>query len=168
MRCLLRTIFATAMLLMITWSCIADEYRAFTDQQGREIKAKILEVDERYGKITVGRENGLKVTVPANIFSAEDQEYIKEWLAAEEFFMNARFRISVDQDKNKKDDDSSEVTYAIKLDNRTNLSIPAVKVEYCTCIKVSGFHGRNDEERMETGSLDFGDLEQGSKKEKAT
>lgn len=55
------------------------EARTFTDAKGREIEAEIL---ARSGndKIVIERE-GKEFTVPIGMFSAEDQIFIKEWIA---------------------------------------------------------------------------------------
>ena len=141
------------------------EYRTFTGKEGRETKAKIVKVDTRSGQVTVDPEGGRRnITVPYDIFSLADQAYIREWAAAQDFFMNSRFRISVDEDKEKTGDNTSAVTYNIVLDNRSDLSIPNVRVEYCMCVNTSGFNGKPDTTRTIDGSLDFGRMAPGEKK----
>ena len=65
-------------LLLTTW---ADDYRVFTDNQGRIIKVKIIKVDKKTKKVTLERENKKKATVSISIFSETDQEYINTWSA---------------------------------------------------------------------------------------
>ena len=57
-----------------------EEYRDFTDQQGRTIKAKLVSFDSKSGKVTIERDNQREATVPQSIFSNEDQNYINRWV----------------------------------------------------------------------------------------
>jgi hypothetical protein len=69
-------------LLALAVIAFADDYRSFTDTQGRTISAKILKVDERAGKVTLEADNKKRATVPISIFSETDQEYINAWSPA--------------------------------------------------------------------------------------
>jgi hypothetical protein len=60
-----------------------DDFRTFTDTQGREIKARILEFQEP-NKVMIELENGQRYDrLDATVFSEADQQYIKDWHAAE-------------------------------------------------------------------------------------
>lgn len=157
-----------AVLVAFAFSSVAMEYRAFTDKEGREIKAKIIKVDVRSRKITLERDNRKIATVPLNIFSEADQAYIKEWLVASDFQMNSKFKIKVDDEKDKVDDKKTTLTYDVELDNRTSMKLDNVRVEYAIFVRTSGFNGSNDSEKVFTGTLDFQSLEKGQKRLLAT
>ncbi len=57
----------------------ADEYHTFSDKSGRVIKAKIIKVDLRSNTVTLKPENKATISVSTDIFSDEDQAYIRQW-----------------------------------------------------------------------------------------
>ena len=63
-------------------SSVADNYRTFTDKEGRTVNARILKVHSETRKITLERDNKKIVIVPVSIFSKADQTYISEWSPA--------------------------------------------------------------------------------------
>lgn len=72
------------LLLTLSVATFADEYRTFTDKNGRAIKAKIIKVDAQRQKVTMERDTKKKTTVPISAFSEADQKYINEWSPAAE------------------------------------------------------------------------------------
>lgn len=136
-------------LFLLGWGAAVfadDAYRTFTDQQGRETKAKVLKVDPRSGQVTVEREGGAKATVPATLFSATDQAYIKEWLAAQDFMSNTKLRVTVEKNQGKKPDDDSlkraktPCSFGIKLENRSPVEFGSLQVAYCMYMSHSEKH----------------------------
>jgi hypothetical protein len=114
-----------------------EEYRTFTDAEGREIKAKVLKVDPRSGQVTVERDNQRRVTVAPTVFSKSDQAYIKEWQATQAFMSNSKLRISVERKKGQKPSDGSEekkpktpVYFEVELENRSGAVIDQVGLSY--------------------------------------
>ncbi len=75
-------ILATA-LLLIGLLAGADEYRAFTSADGKSIRGKVIEVDEQRRMITIERDDKKQVTVPVDLFSGKDQNYILKWAATQ-------------------------------------------------------------------------------------
>ncbi len=53
----------------------ADDFRVFTNTQGKSIKARF--VSAASGQVTLLREDGQQVTFPTALLSAADQEYVK-------------------------------------------------------------------------------------------
>ncbi|MDF7798046.1 tetratricopeptide repeat protein [Pontiellaceae bacterium B1224] len=76
--------FLISFMLVISMASRADEYRAFTDKEGRSIKAKVLKVDVEANKVTMERDTKKETTVSIDVFSEADQIYIKEWMPAAE------------------------------------------------------------------------------------
>ncbi len=149
-------------------SSTAKEFRIFTDKEGRMIQAKIVKCDPRSGKVTLLRDNGTKATVPAAIFKDSDVSYIKEWMSASQFQLNSKFRIKTDLDKDKVDDKTTAITYTVQLENKTNMLIEGLRVEYAIFVRVAGFNGEKDSEKIYTGALDFDSIYHGQKKELTT
>ena len=51
------------------------EWHVFTDMRGRKLRAKVLAAAE--GNVTIEREDGKQFSVPVNVFSEEDQAYVR-------------------------------------------------------------------------------------------
>ncbi|QBG47001.1 hypothetical protein EGM51_06185 [Verrucomicrobia bacterium S94] len=60
-------------------SARGDQYRVFTDANGRSIEAKIVQLDPSGKKVTLERKNRKTATIPVNMLSEEDQNYILSW-----------------------------------------------------------------------------------------
>lgn len=58
---------------------LGETYHSFTDKEGRSIQAKIIKFDSQSMRVTLERENRKVATVPLDIFSEADQEYIRSW-----------------------------------------------------------------------------------------
>lgn len=156
------------MIAVLVWgmcgSCFsAEDYRTFTDKEGRTIKAKVVKFDPRSGKVTIQRDNHRKVTVSASIFSEADQTYIEEWLSVQDFLSNSKLRISIvkkqgkscktgndfeDQTKRAK----SPCHYEIQLMPSLKTSFGRMRIEYCMYIDHDNKKGK-DVLSVETGSF---------------
>jgi GH43 family beta-xylosidase len=71
--------FIIILIFGISSTALADEYRSFSDKDGRTIKAKVLKVNTQAKKVTMERDNKKETTVPIRVFSETDQEYINAW-----------------------------------------------------------------------------------------
>lgn len=69
--------FAALLFLSAGYLCAQAEFREFTDTQGRTIRAKIFSSDGLMVKLEL--EDGSGYETPINVFSANDQAYIKSW-----------------------------------------------------------------------------------------
>ena len=128
----------------------AGEYHIFTDAQGRAIEARILSFDPVKGKAEIERKDGMRVWVEPSLFSGDDQQYVKEWIAAYRVLSEDCLRVSFDKrtmgsfKQGMKDDDSSVpmkgdiICYDITLRNRSKQPIRGLKVEYRYFINVIG------------------------------
>ena len=79
----------------------ADSYRTFTAQDGRTLKARILQFDATSGKIQIEREDKKKVTVPSSSFSDKDQKYIEKWHVAQTFMSDSKFKLDIEREEVK-------------------------------------------------------------------
>ena len=124
------------------WSCFsAEDYRIFTDREGRVIEAKVVRFDPRSGKVTIERNNRRKATVSITIFSEADQAYIKEWISAQDFLSNSKLRISIAKKqgktpskKNKTQRAKPPCHYEIRLLPSKGTSFETIRIEYCMYI----------------------------------
>ena len=69
--------FAALLFLSAGYLCAQAEFREFTDTQGRTIRAKIFSSDGLMVKLEL--EDGSGYETPINVFTANDQAYIKSW-----------------------------------------------------------------------------------------
>jgi hypothetical protein len=157
-------IIGVVFLMVAGNGAMADEYRTFTDKDGREIRAKVVECNTRSGKVTLLRDNGNKATVPASVFVDSDVEYIKQWVSASQFQISSKFKIKTDIEKKSNSDGPTSVTFSIELANNTNMDIDDVRVEYAAFVRVAGFNGEPDSEKVYTGTLDFQSMGVGQKR----
>lgn len=147
-----------------------EEYRVFTDGEGREIRAKIVRIDIRSRKITLERENQRKATVPLNIFSEPDQVYIREWLKAQDFMSQAKLKVELNRRKQPVEENRSEtkrpkppIYYEINLENRSDTDLTGLTVEYCI-YAVTDLAQGDDELKLITGSEEDLQLKPGARK----
>lgn len=77
------------------------EYRTFTAQDGRTLKAAVLAYDAASGKVQILREDKAKLTVQATAFSEKDQAFIKAWAAAQLFLSPAKLKLELKRNEVK-------------------------------------------------------------------
>ena len=66
----------------------------FTTPDGRSLNAAIKYYNERNGKIQIKREDGKELWTLPTVFSEPDQEYIQQWIAADQFMSPMKFKIT--------------------------------------------------------------------------
>jgi hypothetical protein len=129
---------------LIALSASGDEYRIFTDPQGRAIEAKMLQFNAAKRKIKLERKDGKTFWVSPDVFSGEDAVYIQEWIAAEQILSEKNLRISFRKKTDSADekDDSGKLTfdgkalhYEVTVENRLALPIESLRIEYLYFIK---------------------------------
>ena len=127
----------TMMLLPIYLQ--AEGFRTFKDKQGRKMTAKLTLVsgDDVY----IERNDRLKTKVSINIFSIEDQKYIRDW-AKEEAVKNGALEIRFTKEASDKNKSASggiitttySAGYGIVLKNTSQEAIRDLRAEYI-CFK---------------------------------
>jgi len=72
-----------------------DDYRFFTDTQGRSVQGMVTACDLARNRVTIERaDNNQRVTVSIDGFCEEDQAFIREWYLANELLSDAKLRIT--------------------------------------------------------------------------
>ena len=79
-----------------------DALHTFTTPDGRSLKAVIKDYDDRTGKIQIEREDGKKLWTLPTAFSEPDREYIRQWIAVDQFMSTTKFKIKGDSTKGEK------------------------------------------------------------------
>jgi hypothetical protein len=137
------------------------EMREFKLPDGRTIKAEIVSFNGKLGKVQLRLENGALKKVKPEVFVEEDQHFIEEWATIKAFMNEAFFKLSCQKDlvKKWKDDIMGLVSYSdgrdaetdtigemkfekfvykVILDNRNDVSLKYIKIEYCIFCKEEG------------------------------
>jgi tetratricopeptide (TPR) repeat protein len=162
-----------AACILIALSAYSDQssmsdFRIFTAADGRVIEAKIIACEPARGKVQIERSNRKKVWVQADIFSEEDQNYIRDWITTDRFLSNSKFRISVEKQKGKKSSNGTPIYYELTLDNRTRTSLENLNVDYRIMVEEKGYSHRTDSERSVAGHVKFDVLPAGQSIKKKT
>ncbi len=155
----------------------ADEYRDFLSADGKAMRGRVLRFDARTHKVTIERDNKKVFTVPASVFSKEDQDYILEWEFNKVFLSDSSFKIEA-QRKAVKDDDESYsgyvqakkvdvAGYEITLENRSTSKLENLSVEYCIFYEQERLNRSKQlcEQGVYCGTVDVGYLLPKSEKE---
>ncbi len=114
----------------------AEEFRIFTDTQGRAIEAKVVDFDDRKGQVKIERADGKRVWAPPEIFAQDDQAYIQEWIKANRILSKKNLRVSLDKERGERHggreslSEEEEVYFEVEFYNRTKEPIEGVRVEY--------------------------------------
>jgi hypothetical protein len=75
-----RRLLAVLALPVALGTAEASDFRVFKNSQGTEIRARLLDVSD--GQATIVKEDGVRFTVPVDMFSPEDQQFIRQAGAA--------------------------------------------------------------------------------------
>jgi hypothetical protein len=103
-------LFASMALVTFALSSVAHaELRDFTNADGNVIRAEL--VSHKGGKVKLKRADGKEFEVTPNVFSTEDQTFIKEWMktTAE----NIAYRLDISADKKKISGDTKNMGYKL-------------------------------------------------------
>jgi hypothetical protein len=90
-----------ALFLFIIMSAQADEYRTFTVEDGRTLKARIIAYDATTGMVQIQRQDNNKLTVPTAAFSKKDQTYITAWQATQDFLSTSKLKLNLKRNEVK-------------------------------------------------------------------
>jgi len=134
--------------------------REFKLPDGRAIKAEIVSFNGKLGKVELKLADGRLKKIKPGVFVEEDQKYIKEWAAVKAFTNKAFFKLSCQKDlvEKWKEDILGKVSYGsgsvetetigemkfekfaykVLLDNRNDVPLENIKIEYCIFCKEKG------------------------------
>ena len=138
-----------------------DIYRDFTNTQGQTVRARILSFNAKKGIVNIEPENGKGAKIPLSALIEKDQEYVRAWGNAQNFMNKGRFGISVERQREKNEGksrnqgitemDVRNVGYDISLENRSDVPLANLLVEYCIFYEQEGFKGNADKLVCEQG-----------------
>lgn len=141
------------------WSCFvsilfsmasrADDFHIFRDNEGREVRAKIIKYDAQRNLVELERENKARIKTAPGTFCQKDQNYIRDWDMIRGFKSSSYFMIDADkkvveswteerQNASKKSlrsettayVDYEKIAYDVSIANRNPFPLENVKVEY--------------------------------------
>lgn len=134
-------LLAAAWIWAMTIPMSAEEYRDFTSQAGKTLRATIVSATE--SDVTLKREDGGQITGGVAFFSPSDQEFIANWRKANPSKQAYDFTIETSRqrvDRTKASEGNLNVVYEtwkflIKIENRTKsgnsgVSLEGLKVAY--------------------------------------
>jgi hypothetical protein len=119
------------------FSARESNFRTFSDSQGREMSAKLIQVSGE--DIYIERLDGLSTRVNISIFSKEDQEFIRDWKRKETIKNDAikvRFITDIEDKSGWKDNlrgvlvKTWKESYGIELSNESQLDLKNIRIEY--------------------------------------
>lgn len=140
----------------------------FTTTDGRTLNATIRDYNDRTGKIQIEREDGKKVWILPNVFSEADQEYVRQWIAVDQFMSPEKFKIEGEKTKNEISKNKTEVVYEITLENRTDHPLKDLRIEYRAFILNKGSGGNEDSNRLDGGEFQIAEIPDGEKLSQTT
>ena len=146
------------LIVLINLSVRANEYRTFTAEDERTLKAKVVAYDATTGKVQIQREDNKKLTVPTAAFSEKDQTYITAWQATQDFLSTAKLKLELKRNEvkswkkeheadlsqiklgkgdGKRDgieviatDNNTQYKYDLLIENKGSASLKNITVEY--------------------------------------
>ncbi|MEN8254970.1 MAG: hypothetical protein ABFR33_05815 [Verrucomicrobiota bacterium] len=138
-------------------------FHTFTTPDGRTLNAAVKGYNAGNGKIQIEREDGKKLWILPTVFSEPDQEYVQQWIAADQFMSPSKFKIEGKKTKNKISDKKTEVVYEITLENKTDFPIKDIRIEYHASISVKDYRKKKDSKRLDSGELHIAGIPAGGK-----
>ncbi len=126
-------------LLFVGCVCVSaradDNYRTFTSTDGRTIEAKLVRYDDKKGEVFIERADKMRMWVKPDSFSNTDQNYVHEWIKAEQFLSERSLMISVEETKPNEFNQYDKVGFKLLFENRTGEPMPNVRCEIHCCIR---------------------------------
>ncbi|MBN2162834.1 MAG: hypothetical protein JXR25_01875 [Pontiellaceae bacterium] len=167
---MLTVVFAFIMALAVR----AEEYRVFTDAQGRAIEAKIISYDSVKAVIEMERKDGQRFKVSPKLFSEDDRTYIRQWIDAYRILSDDSLQVSF----SKKNVDSFKegltdvevgveahkgdiICYEMTFKNRSKKPIENLKLEYRIFVMVKDKENGDSVKKLETQTASIATIEPG-------
>lgn len=123
-------------LIVCVLSLSFAQARVFTSSNGQTMDAEL--VSHRGGKIKLRRADGREFEVAPNVFSTDDQLFIKEWMDKNPETVNYAFRLSADKEKTEgrtqdlgyKRVKNEKWAFRMKITNLSRDTVNNLKVKY--------------------------------------
>ncbi len=138
------------------------EARAFTLPDGRSINAEIISYNERGGVVELKLESGAVKKIKPSVFVPDDQAYIKEWLAIQDFFSPSKLKVvfkRVKGDGGKRYIASTRqpkrpIHYEVQITNKGAKSFESMRLEYRVYLNKKHKKKENSELTVHRGKID--------------
>jgi hypothetical protein len=152
------------LLLLVTAAALpafaSEDYRTFTDREGRTIRAAIIRATE--SDVWIRREDGRTFQVSLATFVERDQKFVADWrrIQALQMPQSLEFATRRFTDGRQTSNDSlirttvERVGYVVTLTNRSPVDLDNLQVEYRYYIRQGspGVTGQNRPVRSESGT----------------
>lgn len=137
------TLFALCLLWFSNSTCLTiaqeDEFRAFTDKQGRNVTAKVVSVSSDQTIMTIADQSGNTYDLVIVKLCLDDQQYLKDWIAAQP--VSSKYRLDVEIEKIRADSkerhkasyfraETEHSAYRIRVSNLSRDTLTKAKLEY--------------------------------------
>ncbi|MEM8954186.1 MAG: hypothetical protein AAGD22_08555 [Verrucomicrobiota bacterium] len=151
------------------------EMRVFTNDAGAEITAELLYGTE--DTVTIRMEGGRELTTEITRFSAEDQEYIREWIEEHPRPIDYHFDLRYEKKmtgKKERQTNSHEIkeekwVYDVVLENRSRVLVEGLEMRYRIYVQSEHVEGKNEKEIfVKDGIIEVPAMENGERKEMRT
>lgn len=121
----------------------AGEYHVFTNKEGQKIEAKVREVSLETGVVTIIRHDGRTFELAGNLFSLNDQAFLRDWYNKQHGPPQGRLRFMGNPDGNREIDVSA-------LEGRSDLvEVHALKAGWIAKSAGGRFHFFSDRDLPE-------------------
>ena len=157
------------------------DFYQFANKDGQAIEAKIVGVTADWKAMTIQLRDGRSFEMQVNVLTLDDQQSVKEWIAANPNATAVKFELDVsfvqkEETTERARDDYyrytvKDVTYTISVRNKSRSDLVGAKVEYAIIVEdgvriyrdeITGnpdYYGSDDnpEEKLVTGSSEVTD-----------
>jgi len=143
-------------------------FHTFTTSDGRSLNAAIKDYNASTKKIQIKAKDGKELWTLPTVFSDPDQDYIRQWIAVDQFMSPTKFKIRVDSDEDTPFKNRTEIKHEITLENETDFLLKDLKIEYRAFILKKGYESRKDSNRVGGGQLHIDEIPRQGKVSKKT
>lgn len=118
---------------------IDDDFRTFTDKQGREVTARVISISDDRKVLTMAGQGGESYELTIVKLCLDDQQYLKEWLSDRPTMSNFRIRVEIEKvrgkttERSRSGDDRFETefpAFKIQIGNLSRSTLKSPVVEY--------------------------------------
>ncbi len=146
----------------------APAYRTFTSAEGQTIQARILRYETGRDRVQLERKDGEKGWASLSVLSESDQEYIREWVTADQMLSGKSLEVAfvkkttgnLGRRGSTGSTDKEIVWYLVRLKNTGREDIQKLKLEYRIYIAIDN-SGKKDSSRTVEGSFEIDSLPAG-------
>jgi len=150
-----------------------DGYRDFSSTDGRNIRGRIIKYDAQRKKLFFERDNKKQMWIAPSAFCQEDWDYIKEWIAADQFLSGGLLSITIQKNAGSSKDKETKpdygtikklkpIYYELNLRNRTGATIEDVRIDYRCYVARKGSNEHPDSDYWVSGQIKVAGIKSGN------